>query len=140
MNNNKIVLLIHYSNKRRFAISLDALTFWSGPKDLDLCNQTLSCACVLGLGTRLLPTEEWQWVTGDRVVKMCLHLQGEIKKANYSATLKDAHCGVFWSKLPNVRGGRRRGGHFIWRGLISGRLQYRWVGRIGTLGNQGFRL
>jgi len=47
---------------------------------------------------------------------------------------------VFWSKLPNVRGGRRRGGHFIWRGLISGRIRYRWVGRIGTLGIQGFRL
>jgi len=53
MNNNKILLLPHYSNKRRSAISLDALTFWSGPKDLDLCNQTLSRARALGLGTRL---------------------------------------------------------------------------------------
>jgi len=44
MNNNKIPLLPHYSNKRCFAISLDAFKFWSGPKDLDLCNQTLSRA------------------------------------------------------------------------------------------------
>ena len=53
MKNNKILLLPQYSNKRRFAISLDAFTFWSKPKDLDLCNQTLSCARALHLGKRL---------------------------------------------------------------------------------------
>jgi len=30
--NNKILLLPHYSNKRRFAISLDALTFEADPR------------------------------------------------------------------------------------------------------------
>jgi len=30
MNNNKILLLPQYSNKHRFAISLDISKFWSG--------------------------------------------------------------------------------------------------------------
>ena len=54
LNNNKILLLPHYFNKRRFAISLDAFKFWSQPKDLDLCNnpvphQILSRTRALGL-------------------------------------------------------------------------------------------
>ena len=68
--NNKILLLPHYSNKHRFAISLDAFKFWSVPKDLDLCNQTLSCAHALGMGMRLYPphyycdhmTPTWPWM------------------------------------------------------------------------------